>query len=82
MRYEPKGDGGKRRTGGWKRIIPDIEFMVRREGERAGRAGRGLWLWGFSMVRLVPRTFGIVSVFVDISTGAGCSASASTQRVR
>ncbi|KAK4685534.1 acylglycerol lipase, partial [Tremellales sp. Uapishka_1] len=38
---------GKRRTGGWVRVMPDIEYFVRREKERAGE--KKLFLWGFSM---------------------------------
>lgn len=38
----------KRRTGGWPRVMPDVEWFVRREKERAG--SKALFLWGFSMV--------------------------------
>jgi acylglycerol lipase len=41
---------GKRRTGGWAKVMPDAEWFVRRESERAKKTGKGLWLWGFSMV--------------------------------
>ncbi|WVQ86065.1 hypothetical protein IAT38_008233 [Cryptococcus sp. DSM 104549] len=40
---------GKRRTGGWGKVFWDMEFFVRREGERARREGGKLFLWGFSM---------------------------------
>ncbi|WVW83956.1 hypothetical protein I302_105979 [Kwoniella bestiolae CBS 10118] len=40
---------GKRRTGGWGRALPDIEWFVKRELEVARGLGRRLFLWGFSM---------------------------------
>jgi acylglycerol lipase len=47
-----EGKNAKRRTGGWARVMPDIEWFVRREHERAKQTGGKLFLWGFSMVRL------------------------------
>ncbi|WVF71485.1 hypothetical protein IAT40_006291 [Kwoniella sp. CBS 6097] len=40
---------GKRRTGGWAKALPDIEWFVRRESERARGMGKKLFLHGFSM---------------------------------
>jgi acylglycerol lipase len=45
-----EGDKAKRRTGGWARVMPDIEWFVQRESERAKQTGVKLFLWGFSMV--------------------------------
>ncbi|EIW68061.1 hypothetical protein TREMEDRAFT_16698, partial [Tremella mesenterica DSM 1558] len=39
----------KRRTGGWAKILPDIEWFVRYEHDRAKSKGKKLFLWGFSM---------------------------------
>jgi len=39
---------GKRKTGGWVKVMPDIEWFVKREKERAG--SKKLFLHGFSMV--------------------------------
>lgn len=41
---------GKRRTGGWARVMPDIEWFVKRESELARGKGKKLFLHGFSMV--------------------------------
>lgn len=41
---------GKRLTGGWAKALPDMEFFVKRESERAG--GKKLFLWGHSMVSI------------------------------
>ncbi|BEJ00374.1 hypothetical protein CcaverHIS631_0502310 [Cutaneotrichosporon cavernicola] len=41
--------GQKHRTGGWARQLPDYEFMVKREAERAQAVGRKLFLYGHSM---------------------------------
>lgn len=41
---------GKRRTGGWGKAIPDIEWFVKRASETARAAGKKLFLHGFSMV--------------------------------
>jgi acylglycerol lipase len=43
--------GSKRRTGGWAKAIPDIEWFVKRESEVAKAKGKKLFLSGFSMVR-------------------------------
>lgn len=43
---------GKRRTGGWARVMPDIEWFVLHASKRAKAAGKKLFLWGFSMVCL------------------------------
>jgi hypothetical protein len=43
--------GAKRRTGGWAKALPDIEWFVRRESEVARAKGKKLFLHGFSMVR-------------------------------
>jgi acylglycerol lipase len=40
----------KRRTGGWARVMPDVEWFVQRESERSQEKGKKLFLWGFSMV--------------------------------
>lgn len=40
----------KRKTGGWARVMPDIEWFVRRESELAKSKGKKLFLHGFSMV--------------------------------
>lgn len=40
----------KHRTGGWGRQLPDLEFLVKRESERAKAAGKKLFLYGHSMV--------------------------------
>jgi acylglycerol lipase len=42
--------GAKRRTGGWAKALPDIEWFVRRESEVARAKGKKLFLHGFSMV--------------------------------
>lgn len=38
----------KHRTGGWAKAIPDLEFFVKRESQRA--KGKKLFLYGHSMV--------------------------------
>lgn len=43
----------KRKTGGWAKVMPDIEWFLKRESEVAKRSGRPLFLWGFSMVCLM-----------------------------
>ena len=43
---------GKRRTGGWAKVMPDIEWFVKRESELAKSKGKKLFLHGFSMVSL------------------------------
>lgn len=43
--------GGKRRTGGWAKALPDIEWFVKRQSEVAKARGKKLFLHGFSMVR-------------------------------
>ncbi|WVR07084.1 hypothetical protein IAU60_004123 [Kwoniella sp. DSM 27419] len=40
---------GKRRTGGWAKALPDIEWFVRRESVKANEMGKKLFLHGFSM---------------------------------
>ncbi|WWD03019.1 hypothetical protein V865_001063 [Kwoniella europaea PYCC6329] len=40
---------GKRRTGGWAKALPDIEWFVKRESEVAKGLGKKLFLHGFSM---------------------------------
>jgi acylglycerol lipase len=45
--------GSKRRTGGWAKAIPDIEWFVKRESEVAKAKGKKLFLSGFSMVSLL-----------------------------
>ena len=42
---------GKRRTGGWARVMPDLEWFVQHLSKPAKEAGKKLFLWGFSMVR-------------------------------
>jgi acylglycerol lipase len=44
---------GKRKTGGWAQMLPDMEFFAKRESERAVKDGRKLFLWGHSMVSWV-----------------------------
>jgi len=44
---------GKRRTGGWAKALPDIEWFVQYASKPAKAAGKKLFLWGFSMVRCV-----------------------------
>lgn len=41
---------GKRRTGGWAKVMPDIEWFVKYTSAQAKSAGKKLFLWGFSMV--------------------------------
>jgi len=38
------------RNGGWAKAMPDIEFFVKQESERATAAGKKLFLYGHSMV--------------------------------
>lgn len=47
---------GKRRTGGWAKALPDIEWFVKHASKPAKAAGKKLFLWGFSMVcpRMCP----------------------------
>ncbi|KAK1924261.1 Alpha/Beta hydrolase protein [Papiliotrema laurentii] len=40
---------GKRRTGGWARVMPDLEWFVQHLSKPAKEAGKKLFLWGFSM---------------------------------
>ncbi|WRT66413.1 uncharacterized protein IL334_003369 [Kwoniella shivajii] len=40
---------GKRRTGGWAKVMPDIEWFVKRESLVAKELGTRLFLHGFSM---------------------------------
>ena len=40
----------KRVTGGWPKVMPDIEWFVTRESELAKSKGKKLFLHGFSMV--------------------------------
>lgn len=42
----------KHRTGGWSKQLPDLEFFVKRESERAKAAGKKLFLHGHSMVSI------------------------------
>jgi acylglycerol lipase len=42
--------GQRGRNGGWAKAMPDIEFFVRRESERAVAAGKKVFLYGHSMV--------------------------------
>lgn len=42
----------KHRTGGWARQLPDLEWFVKRESERATAVGKKLFLHGHSMVSL------------------------------
>lgn len=44
------GKSAKRVTGGWAKVMPDIEWFVQRESHRAQAKGKKLFLWGFSMV--------------------------------
>lgn len=44
----------KHRTGGWAKAIPDIEFFVKHESQRA--EGKKLFLYGHSMVGLYVRS--------------------------
>lgn len=46
----------KHRTGGWVKAIPDIEFFVKQESERASAKGKKLFLHGHSMVRFCQVT--------------------------
>ncbi|WWC62010.1 uncharacterized protein I303_104597 [Kwoniella dejecticola CBS 10117] len=39
----------KRRTGGWAKVFPDIEWFVKRESALAKEKGKKLFLYGFSM---------------------------------
>nr|XP_019011139.1 esterase/lipase [Kwoniella pini CBS 10737]OCF49920.1 esterase/lipase [Kwoniella pini CBS 10737] len=39
----------KRRTGGWAKVFPDIEWFVKRESIFAKEKGKKLFLYGFSM---------------------------------
>lgn len=49
---------GKRRTGGWAKALPDIEWFVKKASEEAKPKGKKLFLSGFSMVSPGPvRTF-------------------------
>jgi acylglycerol lipase len=41
---------GKRRSGGWAKVMPDIEWFVKRESALASSKGKKLFLHGFSMV--------------------------------
>lgn len=41
---------GKRRTGGWAKALPDIEWFVRHLSKKAKAEEKKLFLWGFSMV--------------------------------
>ena len=41
---------GKRRTGGWDKVMPDIEWFVKYRSSVARSEGKKLFLWGFSMV--------------------------------
>ncbi|ORY21097.1 Alpha/Beta hydrolase protein [Naematelia encephala] len=45
------GKSTKRKTGGWAKVLPDIEWFVIREQEYIKQQGGGgkLFLWGFSM---------------------------------
>ena len=45
---------GKRVTGGWAKVMPDIEWFVKRESATAEKEGKKLFLWGFSMVSMRP----------------------------
>jgi len=45
---------GKRVTGGWPRIMPDIEWFVQHASKLAKAAGKKLFLWGFSMESCNP----------------------------
>lgn len=42
--------GAKRRTGGWAKALPDIEWFVKRQSQVAKAKGKKLFLHGFSMV--------------------------------
>ncbi len=47
--FKPNANG-KRITGGWPAVLPDMEWFVRSESERARSNGKKLFLQGFSMV--------------------------------
>lgn len=40
----------KRKSGGWAKAMPDIEWFVKLASTQAKEAGKKLYLWGFSMV--------------------------------
>lgn len=54
------GKHAKRVTGGWAKVMPDIEWFVQRESERAKARNKKLFLWGFSMVSRDTRKEGLV----------------------
>ncbi|ORX36605.1 Alpha/Beta hydrolase protein [Kockovaella imperatae] len=39
----------QRKTGGWPKVLPDMEWFVKHEAEQAKAVGKRLFLWGHSM---------------------------------
>lgn len=73
---------GKRKSGGWAKVMPDIEWFVRRESELAKSKGKKVFLEGFSMVSAPldaryksHRRSLIDSKVADIDFAGGCRGS-------
>jgi hypothetical protein len=70
----------KRKSGGWAKALPDAEFFVRREHDRA--KGKKVFLWGHSMVSVSDWPWGLLLLQRVFAYGMLCRAADKLSHLR